>query len=213
MIKHTRLGLIDYERALRHQQEAHQKCIEEDSEGVIFSLEHKPVLTIGKNGSLDHLQCDEISLEKNGIKLIRTDRGGEVTAHMPGQLVIYPILPLKKFALTVRSYVCLLEGAVIETLLKHGIMADRDPINPGVWVGENKISALGVRIKDKVSMHGLSLNICNDLVLYDSIVPCGIKGRGVTSMQRVLERGVDFSEVETDLVECITSELSSRLKV
>src|SRR5690606_6881098 len=131
---------------------------------------------------------------------VKTERGGQITAHEPGQLVLYPILPLAQWGISARRYVNTLEQAVIQLLADYGVEARRDTEHPGVWVEANKICALGIRIKQRVSMHGLALNVTNALDIFSSIVPCGIHGRGVTSLNHVVGKTVILSDVMSQLL-------------
>lgn len=202
-------GLIDYEACLLRQQRLHAEVVAERHAGAILCVEHPAVLTMGKHAEPRHLKFAESYLSSLGISIYRIDRGGEVTAHEPGQLVVYPILRLPDFGLMPRCYVALLEDAVIATLGQLGIHATQDVNYPGVWVGAEKICAIGVRIKDRVSLHGIALNVCNSLKTFDLIVPCGILGRGVTSVSRVLGRQVHASEVQGLLLDEIQKRMRS----
>ena len=186
---------MDYERCLALQQVLHARVAAGDSTNYVVLVEHPPVLTFGKHADRGHLLFAADFFRSKGVGLVDTDRGGEVTAHEPGQLVAYPILRLGDFNLTPRRYVDRLESSVIAALSGFGIRATRDPDHPGVWVDTDKICAVGVRIKDRVSLHGIALNINNSLDLFQQIVPCGILGRGVTSMSRVLGRPCTVEEV------------------
>jgi lipoate-protein ligase B len=135
------------------------------------------------------------------------DRGGEVTAHEPGQLVVYPILKLADHGLAPKSYVALLERAVIATLARFGVTATIDAERPGVWVGFNKICAVGVRVKERATLHGIALNVSNDLSTFREIVACGLQGRGVTTLGRVLRRDVTVPEI----AEALLAELAPSL--
>lgn len=202
------LGIMRYGEALYRQESAHAKVVSDPTRHVIFCVEHEPVLTMGKNSNNANLLFPRDFYIKQGIEIFDTERGGQVTAHMPGQLVVYPVINMAELRLSIRDYVNILEESVIQTLLKYGVSAHRDPEHPGVWVGHEKICALGVRVKSRVSMHGLALNINNDLSLFGKIIPCGIKFRGVTSLERLLGRQVEVLEVRRNLLEQITSRLS-----
>jgi lipoyl(octanoyl) transferase len=206
------LGVTRYGDALRRQELAHADVVAGKSSGIIFCVEHEPVLTLGKNSDAGNLLFPREFYLKSGVEIFETERGGQVTAHMPGQLVVYPVIDMAGFGLTVREYVSLLEDAVIKTLGGYGIRAHRDAEHPGVWVGHEKICALGVRVKSRVTMHGLALNIHNDLSLFGKIIPCGIKFRGVTSMERIAGRKIPLSDVQGNLVGQIIESLSSRLR-
>lgn len=193
-------GQVAYDEGLRLQHRAHAAVAAERSPGAILALEHPAVLTFGKNAEPRHLLESEVVLRQRGVAVVATERGGEVTAHMPGQLVLYPILPLTRLGIGVRAYVCALEEAVIRVLADVGVTAARDPEHPGVWVGHAKICALGVRIKERVSLHGLALNLTNDLALFGAIVPCGIQNRGVTNLQMLTGQTLTSGEAATRIV-------------
>jgi lipoate-protein ligase B len=184
------VGLSNYRDCYKIQEAVHEACKSGRlGAGALLMTEHRPVLTLGKN-------ADESFLlnASQGIDVVRTDRGGEVTAHMPGQMVVYPILPLGKYRLLARAYVELLQASVIELLNFFEIPAELSPDYPGVWVADEKICAVGVRIRERISMHGIALNVCNELDLFGKIVPCGISNRGVTSMS--MQRGATLSVAE-----------------
>ena len=209
MIRHFDVGPMAYSACLELQHKVHAEVLGESRLGVILTVEHESVITLGKNADHSYLLSGRDGLAANGIDLVQTDRGGEVTAHEPGQLVVYPILRLADFHLSPRKYVALLEEAVVELLVGYGIVGHLDPEHPGVWVGTNKICAIGVRIKDRVSMHGIALNITNPMKIFQMIVPCGIVGRGVTSIGRELS-GLSprLDEVQRELVSILLQKLS-----
>lgn len=193
-------GRIPYDEALRLQHQVHAMVVAGESSGACLALEHPAVLTFGKNADPHNLLTAEAVLRQRGVTITTTERGGEVTAHMPGQLVLYPILPLARLGIGARSYVCALEEAVIRALADWGVTATRDPEHPGVWVGDQKICALGVRIKERVSLHGLALNLTNELDLFNAIIPCGIRNRGVTSYQALTGRALSLTESATRIL-------------
>lgn len=202
----VKLGQIPYEEADQLQRDLAEKVSKESMASFVVMFESLPVVTLGKHADLKHLKTSKESLEEKGVSVVQTDRGGEVTAHMPGQLVVYPIFNLPSAGLGVKQYVYILEQAVINTLSRFDITASRDPINPGVWVKEQKVCAVGVRIKNRVTQHGIALNISNSLELFAEMVPCGIAGRGVTSMS-LLKGDV----VNTELVSDVFCECFARL--
>jgi lipoate-protein ligase B len=209
---HRHLGQIAYNEALNLQHDVHAKVKSGELEAVILSLEHPKTLTLGKHATRDNLLLAPEQLESQGVVLCQTDRGGEVTAHNPGQLVIYPILPIASLGLSPRRYVDILCTSVIETLSQYGIESRQDEQFPGVWVGNQKICAIGVRISSRVSMHGLALNVNNALDLFTVIIPCGIRQRGVTSMQQVLSAPMDFQTVRETLVGSLAKNLGLKLQ-
>lgn len=196
----TWLGTVSYEEGYRQQEFYHAQVLAAKLPGCILALEHTPVLTLGKHADPTLIYISEEERAAEGIDLVQTDRGGEVTAHMPGQLVVYPILPLVALRIPPRAYVNILLRAVIDTLKVWGIDSRCDPEHPGVWVGTEKICAIGVRIRERVSLHGIALNVNNSLHLFKRIVPCGIRNRGVTSMALELSAVVDMDALRDELV-------------
>jgi lipoate-protein ligase B len=208
-IKVIDLGRMRYHEALQRQEQAHSDVVAERSQPIIFTVEHEPVLTMGKNSEAENLLFSRDFYLAQGVEIVDTERGGQITAHMPGQLVIYPILHMSLLKLSVRDYINILEESVIFTLSNFGVAAHRDPEHPGVWVGLEKICALGVRIKSRVSMHGLALNVNNDLSLFQRIIPCGIKARGVTNLLNLTSCCPTMDVVRRDLTNEIVSRLPS----
>ncbi len=206
-VKVFQLGRVEYEKGFEMQSKLHTLYLQGKHQEAILMLEHEEILTLGKNSSPDHFIEPMVKLEQQGIRVIQTERGGEVTAHMPGQLIAYPILDLSKRGFGARDYVEKLEAAVIELLARHSIEARRDQQYPGVWVEDEKICAIGIRIKKRVSMHGIALNVNNELSLFSRIIPCGIKDRGVTSMSKLLGNGIDFEELRYELLGCLAKNL------
>lgn len=170
--------------------------------GRVLLVEHDPpVITISRRaGARDHLLASDEVLEREGIQVRDTDRGGDITYHGPGQLVAYPIIDLNRCGLNLHSYMRFLESVVIETCARFGIRAERDPSATGVWVGGAKIAAMGVRVRRWVTMHGLALNVSTNLCHFGYIVPCGLAGREVTSMARVLGAPPPMDAVRSALV-------------
>ena len=166
---------------------------EELADGLIL-LEHEPVFTIGRSARADHLLVPREFLTGKGFEVYDIERGGSVTYHGPGQLVGYPILDLRAYNEDVVKYVRSLEETVLRTLQDFGLAAQRLRGFPGVWAGHEKVAAVGVAVKRKVTMHGFALNVGPDLAPFDYINPCGI-GRPVTSMARLLGRPLPVDEV------------------
>ena len=190
-----RLGRVEYPEALKLQQDFFKRKLEGMEEEVLFLLEHPPTLTLGRFGKRTNLRVSEEELAIRGIALHSTDRGGDVTFHGPGQLVAYPILDLRKRGRDIRRYVFELQEVVIRTLADFSIVGDRDPRHVGVWVGREKICALGLAVQRWISRHGLALNVNTDLRFFSLIHPCGIRDRGVTSMAEVLGGPLSLREV------------------
>jgi lipoyl(octanoyl) transferase len=193
------LGLLSWRESYSIQKSIHERVIEGEFDGVICFVEHYPVITFGHQSDQAFLISNKAELLGAGIEVEESDRGGQVTAHEPGQLVVYPILALSRLKLSPKNYVHLLEESVILTLAAWGVAAHRDKLNPGVWVGSQKICAIGIRISRRVSLHGLALNVSNGLNLFHHIVPCGIKGRGITSLSLQMGRSVSLMEVANEL--------------
>jgi len=162
----------------------------------LLLVEHDPVYTIGRRGTTDHLLVGPDVLRAAGASVYRVDRGGDITYHGPGQLVGYPIVDLKPDRCDVHRYVRDLEDVLIRTAASYGVDAGRVDGLTGVWVGRDKLAAIGVRISRWITSHGFALNVTTDLAYFDLIVPCGIADRGVTSLARLLGRPVDQREVE-----------------
>lgn len=204
-IEFIKLGLMEYGACHTLQYDTHNEVLTKKRNSVVFLVEHPNVVTFGKHGNEEFLLADEKRLKEAGISVYKTERGGQVTVHLPGQLVVYPILDLRKLRLTPKTYINLLCKAVIELLSLYGICGAQSIEYPGVWVATEKICAVGVRIKERITMHGIALNINNDLSFYSLIVPCGISGRGVTTMSQLLKKRVDFNEVEDQFISIFKS--------
>ena len=181
----------------------------------LFLVEHPHVYTLGKSGDLENLLLSEKQLEAKGATFYKINRGGDITYHGPGQIVGYPILDLDNFFTDIHKYLRFLEEAIILTLKEYGLESERSPGETGVWLGvgtpfARKICAMGVRASRWVTMHGFALNVNVDLGYFDNIVPCGIRGKAVTSLRAELGVGfVDEDQVKqkilkhfSDLFEC-----------
>ncbi|PTM01178.1 MAG: lipoyl(octanoyl) transferase [Candidatus Arcticimaribacter sp.] len=167
-------------------------------------VEHPPVITLGKSGAIDHLLLNEEQLRDRGIEYYKTNRGGDITFHGPGQVVGYPILDLENFFTDIHKYLRLLEEMVILTLKEYGLEGTRSPGETGVWLDvgtpfARKICAMGVKASRWVTMHGFAFNVNTDLAYFSYIVPCGIQGKGVTSLQAELKREIPLDEVREKL--------------
>ena len=187
------LGRVDYPAAWSWQRELFLARLDDEIGDSLMLLEHPPTYTLGKRALEADLVFDEAQRSARGIELFKVDRGGRATYHGPGQLVGYPILELGE-RYDVLAYLRRLEEVVIRTAADLGITATRDPENTGVWVGSNKIGAIGVKITRGITMHGFAFNVTTDLSMFEGIVPCGIEGRWVTSV--LAETGVRRSVKE-----------------
>jgi lipoate-protein ligase B len=181
------LKLMGYRAAWERQERAHEAVIAGGEERLLL-VEHPPVITFGRRAEVaaKNLLASRERLAEMGVEVVESDRGGDITFHGPGQLVVYPIVRLNDHGLSVGGYVRKLEQVIISALKEFGLEAAKDQAI-GVWVNEQKICALGVRIKRGVSLHGVALNVTTDLRYFDLIVPCGLTGKGVTSLQELLK--------------------------
>jgi lipoate-protein ligase B len=162
---------------------------------VVLLLEHPAVFTLGRRGGLNNLAVSEDFLEKAGIPVLQVERGGSITFHGPGQLVMYPIIDLQAARLRVLDYVENLEEVMIRTALHWGIKAERNPINRGVWVGNNKLGSIGIAIRRGICFHGMAFNVNPSLKPFGWMNPCGLQGVGVTSMEQELSCKVSMNQV------------------
>lgn len=177
------LGLIGYDEAFAIQTALHQRCKESEGLGTILFQENFHVITFGRWACVENLLVSRETLQQRGVTLRSVSRGGDVTYHGPGQLVISPIFKLREMELGVHQYVRLLEQVVINLLATHGINGIRVDGASGVWLGDKKIAAVGIAVRSGITQHGVAINVCPDLSYFDFIVPCGLRNRGVTSMQ------------------------------
>jgi lipoate-protein ligase B len=167
---------------------------------TILLVEHPPVITLGARKSENKLRTDEATLKNKGIELITIGRGGGTTAHNPGQLVIYPIVKLKTLKLDVPQFVRRVEQLGLELLDTLGVIAHRQKGLPGLWTEKQKIASVGIQIKKWVTMHGIAINICNDLTIFDYIVPCGLENVKMTSAAQQTNNQYNMATVKEDTV-------------
>ena len=198
-IEVKRLGLVPYVAALELQRRLVEERQAQRIPDQLLLLQHPPVITLGVKVRDDraHVLVGPDELARQGVELHETGRGGDVTFHGPGQLVGYPILDLNPDRRDVHRYVRDLEEVLIAVAASFGIVASRQPGLTGAWVGDEKLSAIGVRIARWVTSHGFALNVSADLRYFDLIVPCGLTDKGLTSLERQLGRAVPMDEVET----------------
>ncbi|XP_030755951.1 putative lipoyltransferase 2, mitochondrial [Sitophilus oryzae] len=217
LVKVWKIGKLDYCQGLKLQK--HLSTLHNDVENriknTLLCLEHSPVYTVGIRSN-QYTVHEENELRKKGAEFHRTNRGGLITFHGPGQLVVYPILNLKHFKPSMRWYVCQIEKTVINLCKKFYLHAETSP-HTGVWIGDNKICAIGIHGSRFITTHGLALNCNTDLKWFDHIVPCGIEGKGVTSLSRELQRNVTVDEVIPEFIksfrsvfDCDTTDISEQ---
>ena len=191
------LGRKSYKAVWELQKEMQQQRINGNIEDTLILVEHDPVYTLGKNANEDHL----LQSRDESVDVFNIERGGDITFHGPGQLVGYPILDLSNYKKSVSWYMRTLEQVLIDTLIEFKITAQQNDGLTGVWVGDEKIAALGVRISRWVTMHGFALNVNPDLSFYDGIIPCGIFDHGVTSMEQLLGETQNSDNVKNMVIE------------
>lgn len=208
-----KLGIVSYSQGLALQERFFndniKKKIDKDfhlTSNHIILCQHAPVITLGKSGKYKHLLKDETTLLEQGIAFSHVNRGGDITAHNPGQLVVYPILDLEFFFTDIKKYVNFLEESIIRTMADFDIEASRSHGETGVWIGVGtsevrKIAAIGVKTSRWITMHGMALNVNNDLKIFENIIPCGIADKRVTSMSLELGDSIEISTVENKLLQ------------
>lgn len=205
------LGLVDYQDALDYQLQLFNQIIDiklknrknntkiETDNHLIF-VEHPNVYTLGKSGDINNLLLNKNELDDKKIQFFNTNRGGDITCHGPGQIVCYPILDLDNFFTYIHKYLRFLEETIIRTLNDFGIVSERSQNETGVWIDSDlvfsrKICAMGVKASRWVTMHGLALNVNNDLSYFENIIPCGISNKSVTSIQKETGRNISLNQV------------------
>ena len=189
-INYINIGRQSYQFAWELQKEIHQLVKNNEIPSTVLFLEHNDIYTLGKNADKNYLLNTFPHID-----VIETDRGGQITYHGPGQLVGYPIINLNKYKKSITWFVSSLEQIIINTLKKFNIESSRIDDLPGVWVDDEKICAIGIRIAQWVTMHGFALNINPDMKYFDGMIPCGILDYGVTSMYKNTNRYIKFDEV------------------
>lgn len=191
----------DYEEVAALQETLLAERIAGRAPDTLLLLEHAPVFTLGRSGGAANILWSDDELARRGIAKRQATRGGNVTYHGPGQLVGYPIVHLGEAKLTLLDYIHALEEALLRALATYGIEGRRDPRNRGVWVGNDKLAALGVRVSRQVAMHGFALNVDPRLEDYQGIVACGLSDAGVTSLAQLLGRAPEMARVKAIVVE------------
>jgi lipoyl(octanoyl) transferase len=194
------LGFIDYKEAWDLQQEIHLKRVSGDVDDILFLLEHPNTYTLGKTAHKENLIGSEDYLKQNKISVYDIDRGGDITYHGPGQIVGYPIINLNNWFKDTHKYLRALEEVIIMTCRDYGLNPERNPKHTGVWIGDRKIAAIGIKVSRWVTMHGFAFNINTDLNLFNGIIPCGIQDKTVTSLKQELKKELNIQEVKEKLL-------------
>jgi len=215
-VKLLDLGLKDYKETWSYQEDLFKEVVDIKinnrknnlsikTPNYFLFVEHPHVYTLGKNGDLSNLLLNEEQLKVKGATFYKINRGGDITYHGPGQIVGYPILDLENFFTDIHKYLRFLEEVIIKTLSDYGVKSERSEGETGVWLDvgtpfARKICALGVRASRWVTMHGFALNVNTNLGYFDNIIPCGIKGKAVTSLELELNRKVSLEEVKAKIL-------------
>ena len=219
-VKLIDLKLKDYKKTWEYQEELFQSTIDikidnrknnltQKTPNYFLFVEHPHVYTLGKSGDISNLLLNEEQLTQKGATFYKINRGGDITYHGPGQIVGYPILDLDNFFTDIHKYLRFLEEVIIKTLEEYGIRSERSDGETGVWLDvgtpfARKICALGVRTSRWVTMHGFALNVNTNLGYFDNIIPCGIKGKAVTSIEAELNKKVSLAEVKGKILKHFT---------
>mgnify|MGYP003625874496 FL=1 len=210
------LGIKDYKETWDYQTELLQEIVDQkisnrknnesiETKNHFIFVEHPHVYTLGKSGDLENLLLNEKQLKEKGATFYKINRGGDITYHGPGQIVGYPILDLENFFTDIHKYLRFLEEVIILTLSDYGLKAERSDGETGVWLDAGtpfarKICAMGIRSTRWVTMHGFALNVNVDLGYFDNIIPCGIRGKAVTSMEVELGKKIPLEEVQRKIL-------------
>jgi lipoate-protein ligase B len=199
-------GRLPYGEALALQKETVRRRVAKEIPDTLILVEHPPVITLGKMAKREHLLGS-----RPDVEVVETPRGGDVTYHGPGQIVGYPILDLTALNQDLKKYLGNLEEVMIRAVRRYGIRAGRQEGMTGAWVGDRKIGAIGVRVEKWVTSHGFALNANTDLGGFDLIIPCGLRGKGVTSIAREIGHEVDLDELRRSVAEIFGEVLGRRM--
>ena len=202
-------GLVDYKPILQLQLDLCKKRKIDQIPNTVLIVEHNPVITLGARSSFNKLLVEKEQLAEKQIEVVEIRRGGGSTAHNPGQLVFYPIVDLRQLNLGVGEYVRSLEAIGIELLEQLDVSSNRRKGFPGLWVGEQKIASIGVRVKKSITFHGMAININNDLSIFDTMIPCGLDGVEMTSVEKQIGKKSDMNDVKKNLGRIIVEKWSS----
>ncbi|PKB59878.1 MAG: hypothetical protein BZY65_02745 [SAR202 cluster bacterium Ae2-Chloro-G2] len=188
-------GILPFPQALDLQHEKSELVITGADDDQLLLLQHNHVYTLGRRGSNEDILIDEEGLYQRGIEIFNTDRGGEVTYHGPGQLVVYPIINLKRCGLGPLQYLRKIEEVIVNVLRRGGLNPETKGLPTGVWIGKSKIASIGVKIRKSTTFHGFALNVTTDLTYFDHIVACGIPNACSTSVAEEVNKNPNFMEI------------------
>jgi lipoate-protein ligase B len=191
---------MEYQKVWNLQHQLWSRRVEGELPDLLLILEHPHVITLGRRGNRIHLKVSPEILEAMKIPIFHVERGGDITYHGPGQMVAYPILDLKDYGYRLIQYVDQLEEVILRALRDFGIEGEKDASNRGIWAKGNKIASIGVTIKQWVSFHGFALNYETDLKYFDLINPCGLVGEKMTSMAKILGKGISRKELAERII-------------
>jgi len=200
ILNYTDLGFIDYKEAWELQKEIHSKRIVSEVQDFLFLLEHPNTYTLGKTAQKENLIGSETYLKENHISVYNIDRGGDITYHGPGQIVGYPIIDLNDWKKDTHKYLRALEEVIIKSCGEYNLKCERNTRHTGVWLGDRKIAAIGIKVSRWITMHGFAFNVNTDLNLFNGIIPCGIPDKAVTSLQKELNRKIEIQDVKEKLL-------------
>jgi lipoyl(octanoyl) transferase len=193
-------GLMKYKIAWDKQKYFHSLRVKNMIPDTLMLLEHSNVYTLGRHGNDSNIVGDKDFLKKHKIEIFNIERGGDVTFHGPGQLVGYPIFAIKQMGIRPKELVEKIENIIIELLRNYDIEAKTIDNLPGVWVGDEKVAAIGMRIIDHVALHGFALNVNTNLELFSGIIPCGIQDKGVTSIKKISGKEQNIEEIKDQII-------------
>jgi len=199
-LDYSDLGLIDYKIAWNLQKEIFNLRLNNEINDTFFLLEHPHTYTLGKVADKENLISNDDQLEELGINVYEIDRGGDITYHGPGQIVGYPIIKLTDWKQDTHEYLRGLEEVIMLTCSEYGITTERNSKYTGVWIGQRKVAAIGIKVSRWITMHGFAFNVNTDLNYFGGIIPCGIRDKEVTSLKKELGTDIDLQEVKEKLV-------------
>jgi len=194
------LGLVDYQEAWEIQKSLFEKRLNNEIPDTLLLLEHPHTYTLGKSANKENLISDDDYLKEKGIAVYDIDRGGDITYHGPGQIVGYIIFDLKNWKQDTNLFLRSIEEVIIKTCSDYGLQTSRMEKHTGVWIDDRKICAIGIKVSRWITMHGFALNVNTDLDLFNGIIPCGITDKGVTSLQKELDKKFVIKEVKQTIL-------------